>query len=135
VQNWFSGETMTFRRTSADSAGELVELDLELRPLGAPGGAPHRHVVAERYDFTSGTAFVWIAGSHGRVVGAGDVVEVPPNRWHFIVALERTSATVSIRPGMRFDELLVEWAAIGRGDLRPKTIRSVIPLLWKHRCL
>jgi mannose-6-phosphate isomerase-like protein (cupin superfamily) len=135
VQNWFSGETMRFRRTGADSAGEVIELDLELRPLGAPGGAPHRHVVAERYEFTSGRALVWIAGSPPRLVRSGDFVDVPPNRWHFIVALERTSATVSIRPAMRFDELLVEWAAIGRGDFRPKRIQTLIRLLSEHSCL
>jgi hypothetical protein len=53
VQNWFSGETMTFRRTSAESGGG-VEVDLELRPLRVPAGAPHRHIVTERFEFTAG---------------------------------------------------------------------------------
>lgn len=135
VRNWFSGETMTFRTTSRDSGGKAVELDLELRPMGAPGGAPHRHVVAERFRFTGGRALAWIAGRRPRVVGAGEMIEVPPNQWHFILAIRQTTAQVSITPGMRFDELLVLWAALGRGDLRPRMVRRVIPLLRLHGCL
>jgi hypothetical protein len=36
---------------------------------------------------------------------------------------------------MRFDELLVAWAALGRGDLRPATIRRLLPLLREHGCI
>jgi quercetin dioxygenase-like cupin family protein len=135
VRNLLSGETLTFRTTSAESGGKVVESELELRPLGAPGGAPHRHRVAERFHFIRGTACVWIAGRRPRIAVAGDVVEVPPGRWHFVLALAPTSARVVISPGMHFDELLAAWAAIGSGDLRPSAIRRVLPLLREHGCI
>lgn len=133
--NWFSGETLTFRRTSVETAGELVELDLELRPLGAPGGLPHRHVVAEHVEFAHGTVCAFIAGMRPRILRAGETIDVPPNRWHYILALRRTGACVRIRPAMHFDELLMVWAAVGRGDLRPATLRRLGPLLREHGCL
>lgn len=135
VRNRFTGETMTFRGTSDDSAGERVEFDLELRPLGAPGGAPHHHLPVERFEFTSGAAFVWIEGQPPRLVHAGDTFEVPSQRWHYVLALGRCRARVSIRPGMRFDELLVDMAALGSGELRPTILRRVLPLLREHGCL
>lgn len=135
AENWLTGETMTFRVTSAESAGERIELELELRPGGAPGGAPHRHLPAERFHFTRGAVVAWIAGRRPRLARAGDVVEVPPQRWHFLLALRRSHAHVLIRPGMRFDELLVTWAAVGRGDVRPATLLRLVPLLREHGCI
>ena len=135
VRNLFSGETMTFLRTSSETMGELIELELGLRPLGAPGGAPHRHVVTERFAITGGVAAVWIGGQRPRIARAGDVVEVPAGRWHFVVSLTRVRALVTIKPGMRFDELLAAWAQVGSGDLRPQTLRRVVPLLREHGCL
>jgi hypothetical protein len=126
---------MTFYGTSAESGGERIELELELRPLGAPGGAPHRHLPAERLELTRGMVCVWVAGRRPWLARPGDVIEVPSHRWHFLLALLPSHAHVSIRPGMRFDELLVRWAALGSGDLRPMAIRSVVPLLREHGCL
>lgn len=135
VRNLFSGETMTFHRTSAESHGQLIELDLELRPLGAPGGAPHRHLPAERLEITEGALCVWIAGRPPRLVQPGKIVEVPSGRWHFLVALRHSRARVSVRPGMRFDELLVDWAKLGTGRWRPSLLARVVPLLREHGCL
>jgi mannose-6-phosphate isomerase-like protein (cupin superfamily) len=135
VRNLVTGETMTFLRTSAGSGGESIELELELRPTGAPGGAPHRHIPAERLELSSGAVCVWIAPGRPWLARAGDVIEVPPRRWHFLVAIARTRARVSIRPAMRFDELLVALAAIGSGDLRADAVRRVVPLLREHGCI
>src|SRR5437763_7357023 len=83
VWNPITGETITFRRTSADSNGESIEFELELRPLGAPGGLPHRHLPAERFELSGGALCALIAGRPPQIARRGDVVEVPPNRWHF----------------------------------------------------
>jgi quercetin dioxygenase-like cupin family protein len=132
ARNLLSGETMTLRRVSGDAGGQVIEMELELRPLGSPGALPHRHLPAERFEISSGLLAVWIAGGPPTLAGAGDVVVVPPERWHYIVALRRTFARVLIRPGMRFDELLQTLAAVGSGDLRPSTLRRLAPLLREH---
>jgi mannose-6-phosphate isomerase-like protein (cupin superfamily) len=134
VRNLLSGETITFRRTSGETAGEVVQTGLELRPLGAPGGLPHRHLPSERFDFVSGAPLVWIQGRPPRLARPGEVIEVPSRRWHFVLAFRRTRAEVSVRPGMRFDELLACGAAVGSGDLRPGTLRTLVRLLREHGC-
>ena len=135
LRNFLSGETMTFRRTSFENGGERIDLDLELRPLGAPGGFPHRHLPVERFQIKTGRLLVFIARRRPRLVGAGALVEVPAGRWHYLLALRRARASVVIEPGMRFDELLVDWAAVGRGDLRPAVLRRLKPLLREHGCI
>lgn len=135
MRDIFSGELMTFRKTGCDSDGDFIEIDLELRRFGAPGGAPHRHIVAERFTITGGRLWVWVGSFKPRVVGVGDVITVPPLRWHFVLALRRSRASVRIEPAMRFDELLVDWAALGRGDFRPSVLRRVLPLLRAHQCI
>ena len=132
ARNLVSGETMTIRRTGGESGPRVVEMELELRPLGAPGALPHRHLPAERFEISSGLLAVWIAGRRPTLAGAGDVVVVPPERWHYIVALQRTFARVLVKPGMHFDELLQTAAAVGSGDLRPGTLLRLAPLLREH---
>jgi hypothetical protein len=78
---------------------------------------------------------VWIAGERPRIARAGDIVEVPAGRWHFLLALRRSQARVTIHPGMRFDELLMTWAQLGSGDLRPAALKRIVPLLREHGCL
>ncbi len=123
---------MTFRRTSAESPDDVIELDLELRPLGAPGGAPHRHTPVERFEITDGALCVWIAPHLPRLVRAGSVVEIPSRRPHFLLALGRSRARVLIRPAMRFDELLVDMAELGSGKLDLGLVRRIAPLLRQH---
>jgi quercetin dioxygenase-like cupin family protein len=135
ARNLFSGEAMTFRQTSPETGGDVIELDLELRPLGAPGALPHRHLPEERFEIESGLLYVWIAGRPPTVARRGDVVVVPSGRWHYILALRTTHARVVIRPGMHFDELLQTMAAVGSGDLRPGTLRRLARLLREHGCI
>jgi mannose-6-phosphate isomerase-like protein (cupin superfamily) len=135
ARNLLSGETMTFLRNGGDTGGDIVEMELDLRPLGAPGALPHRHLPEERFEISSGALYVWIAGRAPKIARAGDVVVVPSGRWHYIVALSSAHARVVIRPGLHFDELLQTWAAIGSGDVRPRTLRRLAPLLREHGCI
>ena len=130
-----SGESLTFRRTSSETGGELIELELELRPLGAPAGLPHRHLVAEQFELVGGKLLVWIQARRPWIAYPGDVIEVPPARWHFILALQRSKANVTVRPGVQFDELLVRWAALGSGDIKPEHLRRIVSLLRLHGCI
>jgi hypothetical protein len=135
ARNLFSGETMTFREPGDKSSGERIELDLEVRPLGAPGGLPHRHRPVERFKITDGSLLALVAGQWPRIARSGDLVEVPTGRWHFLFALRRSRARVFIEPAMHFDELLVKWAEVGSGHLRAETLRRLPQLLREHDCI
>jgi hypothetical protein len=130
VHNLVTGERIRFTRSRAPA----LEFDLELRPLGVPGGLAHRHLPAERIEVESGALIAFVAGRLPRRAGAGDVVEIPPRRWHLLVAVLPTRAHVTVEPAMRFGELIACMASVSRGDLRPATLRRVNELLAEHDC-
>src|SRR4051812_5247221 len=76
LENPVSGERITFLRTARDTAGELLEFELELTPDGhVPGAHVHPaqeerfHVLAGRMEFRRGGRRV--------IAEAGDTVVVP----------------------------------------------------------
>jgi hypothetical protein len=130
VRNMLTGETMTFTRLD----GQMLEFDVELRPFGVPGGAPHRHGPTEILEVHSGTILSFIAGREPRPAHRGDTVEIPGGRWHMLLALTRARAHVWVKPAMRFHDLLACSAAVCNGDVRPSTLRRLNELLHEHDC-
>ena len=55
IENPVSGEKITFRRTSADTNGELLEFDIELTPDGHVPGMHVHPAQEERFEVLSGT--------------------------------------------------------------------------------
>jgi hypothetical protein len=130
IRNPITGETITFTRDD-----QTLEFDVELRPLGVPGGMPHRHRPAERVEVQSGTLIAFIAGQRPRPARAGDTVDIPPNQWHMLLAVTRVRARTRVVPAMRFRELLEVSAAVSNGDVRLSTLRRLNELLHEHDSL
>ncbi len=125
ISNPLTGERIAFRRTAADTGGELLEFDLELRPGGVVAGAPHRHRHTEHFEVTAGRLAGWIAGE-GRVsAGPDEEVTVPSWRDHFLGngALATTRARVTVRPAGRFERVFEVFFALASGR-RPPGQRS-----------
>ena len=79
LDNQISGERITFRKTAADTGGELLEIDLELAP---DGKVPGKHVhpkQEERFEVLSGR-MKFRMGLKTVIAEAGDVVTVPAGR-------------------------------------------------------
>jgi uncharacterized protein YndB with AHSA1/START domain/quercetin dioxygenase-like cupin family protein len=75
------GVRVEFRRTAAETGGELVEFDVIGRARGLLA-AEHVHTVAtERHEVLEGEMRLMIAGRE-HVLRAGDVMEVPPGTPH-----------------------------------------------------
>jgi mannose-6-phosphate isomerase-like protein (cupin superfamily) len=118
IENPVSGERITFRKTAADTGGDLLEIDLELRP---DGHAPGLHVHPEqdeRFEVTEGRMRFKL-GLKTIVAEAGDVVTVPAGRAHkFTNAGEgMASARVQVRPALQMERLFetaVQLAEEGR---------------------
>jgi hypothetical protein len=74
LANPASGERITFRRTAADTGGELVAIDLELPAGGRVPGGLHLHPLQEeRFEVVEGT--MRFRMRRGRITaGPGDVV-------------------------------------------------------------
>jgi quercetin dioxygenase-like cupin family protein len=102
-----SGERITFRKTSAETGGELVAIDLELPPGGRVPGGLHIHPVQEeRFEVFEGT-MRFRMGRRRVVAGPGDVVVVPPGMAHDFANGGDTEALVrvEVRPALKMEEL------------------------------
>ncbi|MGH2989828.1 MAG: cupin domain-containing protein [Solirubrobacterales bacterium] len=118
IENPVSGERITFRKTAADTDGELLAIDLELSPDGHVPGMHVHPVQEERFEVTEGT-MRFKMGRKKVTAKAGDVVVVPPGVRHkFENAGDgEAHARVEIRPALRMEELFettVELAEEGR---------------------
>jgi quercetin dioxygenase-like cupin family protein len=155
LHNPASGERITFRRTAAETGGELVEIDLELPPGGRVPGGLHRHPVQdERFEVLRGT--MRFRMGHARVVAeAGEVVVVPAGVRHDFANAgdEEALVRVEIRPALEMERLFetaVALAEQGRtmmgGVPRPldlalfvrefeQEVQGAFPPVWAQRAL
>jgi mannose-6-phosphate isomerase-like protein (cupin superfamily) len=118
IENPISGERITFRKTAADTDGELLAFDLE---LSADGNVPGLHVhpiQEERFEVVDGTMRFRRRGRKV-IAKAGDVVVVPPGARHKFQngGDEEAHVRVEVRPALRMEQLLqtsVDLAKEGR---------------------
>jgi mannose-6-phosphate isomerase-like protein (cupin superfamily) len=106
LDNPVSGERIIFRKTAADTDGELLEIDLELAPDGHVPGKHVHPVQEERFEVLSGT-MKFKMGRETVIAEAGDVVTVPAGVSHkFENGGEETAyARVQVRPALKMEQL------------------------------
>jgi mannose-6-phosphate isomerase-like protein (cupin superfamily) len=106
LDNPVSGERLIFRKTAADTGGELLELDLELAPDGHVPGKHVHPVQEERFEVVSGT-MKFKLGRKTVVAEAGDVVTVPRGVSHKFEngGDETAHVRVQVRPALRMEQL------------------------------
>jgi mannose-6-phosphate isomerase-like protein (cupin superfamily) len=115
LENPVTGERLIFRKTAADTGGELLELDAVWTRAG------HRlpeHVhpeMEERWEVLQGRAIIRV-GDVEHELGPGDAVVAPAGTPH--VAWNPTSEEVVVReqfrPALRWEEVCEEFARLGR---------------------
>ena len=127
IHNPVSGETITFRATSADTGGERLEIDLTLTPDGHVPGTHVHPSQEERFEVVEGT-MKFKLGFKTVVAQAGDVVVVPAGSPHrFANAGERDArARVTVTPALENEV---------RAPFPPApVVRAVMsPLRWAAR--
>jgi mannose-6-phosphate isomerase-like protein (cupin superfamily) len=126
LENPASGERITFRRTAAETNGELVAIDLEL-PSGArvPGGLHIHPKQEERFEVVKGT--MRFRMRRKRVVaGPGEVIVVPPGVPHDFANVGDGAALVrvDIRPALKMEQLFETAVALAR---QGRTMLNGIP--------
>lgn len=124
-----SRERITFRRTAAETGGELLAIDLELPPGGRVPGGLHLHPLQEeRFEVLSGLLRVRV-GRLGRrrvVAGPGEVVVVPAGTPHDFAnpGGEDTLVRVEVRPALQMERLFETAVALAE---QGRTMRNGIP--------
>jgi mannose-6-phosphate isomerase-like protein (cupin superfamily) len=125
IENPLSEERITFRKTAADTNGELLAIDLELSPDGHVPGMHVHPIQEERFEVVKGTMCFKIGGKR-LIANAGDVVVVPSGVRHKFANWgdEEAHARVEIRPALRMEKLFETAAALAEDG---RTTRKGMP--------
>lgn len=101
-----TGERFVFLKTSAETGGELLELEFHVNP-GGFSARPHLHWdVEERVKIISGQVLVTVAGEE-RELGPGDSAVVPAREPHKVDVAgdEQAVFTVEVEPARDYETM------------------------------
>jgi quercetin dioxygenase-like cupin family protein len=128
IENPISGERITFRKTAADTDGEVLAFDLELSPDGNVPGMHVHPIQEERFEVVEGT-MRFQRRLRKVIAKPGDVVVVPPGMRHKFQngGDEEAHVRVEVRPALRMERLLetsIDLAEEGRTNSKgmPKAL-------------
>jgi quercetin dioxygenase-like cupin family protein len=132
IENPVTGEVVHFLRTSAETDGELVEIECTVRPGGGVAAAHVHPYQSERFEVIEGT-FEFRHGRSKATVTAGDVVIVEAGTVHAFsnVGDEPATFVCQVRPALQFEQFLVTMfglAADGKTNRRgmPNPLRLAV---------
>ena len=129
LQNTVSGEQLVFRRTAADTEGELLEFDWCFPARGSVGLHVHE-AQEEHFEILSGSARLRV-GRRRLTVGAGEQLAVPPGTVHGWgnAGQDELWARVQFRPALRTEQLFEDLFAFPReGHVDRKGRPRLLPL-------
>jgi quercetin dioxygenase-like cupin family protein len=107
LTNPFTGQTIVFRQTAADTEGELMELDSNYGEAG-DAAPPHHHPSQdERFEVLEGELTAVVEGEE-RELRAGDTLEIPAGTPHQFRKAEGAEARLKweTRPALRTEDFL-----------------------------
>jgi mannose-6-phosphate isomerase-like protein (cupin superfamily) len=115
LENPVSGERIVFRKTAANTAGELLAFELFLTPDGHVPGAHVHPEQEERFEVVRGT-MKFRRGLETVFARAGDTVVVPPGVAHRFenAGEEPAHVLVEVRPALRMEQLFETASALAR---------------------
>jgi quercetin dioxygenase-like cupin family protein len=107
VTNPVTGETLVFRKTSADTNGEAVVVEAFVEPNGAVAAAHVHPAQEEQFEVLAGE-LEFRLGKKTLVAGPGDRVLVPAGTPHRFRNLgdEAAHFVCEVRPALGFEELI-----------------------------
>jgi quercetin dioxygenase-like cupin family protein len=115
LDNPISGERITFHKTTADTDGEFLSIDLELSPNGHVPGSHVHPFQEERFEVVKGT-MKFKKGLRTVTAKAGETVVVPPGTVHRFANRSDTTAhvRVEVRPALKMEELFEAAVALAQ---------------------
>ena len=102
-----TGERFVFRKTAAETNGELFEIEFFVREFALVAARPHIHATTEeRVELIAGTARVRM-GREEKIVGPGEAVVIPAGMVHFLrrEGEEFLHFRLQMRPPMKTETL------------------------------
>ena len=125
IENPVTGETMTFLLTGRETAGELLRIDMVVRP-GGFAAAEHVHPGQdERFQIAAGQITLRVNGRE-EIHAAGDDITIPagtPHVW-WNSGQDDLRVVLDFRPAGRFAEFITTFFALARAG---KTTKDGLP--------
>jgi quercetin dioxygenase-like cupin family protein len=125
VENPVTGERLFFRRTAAETGGELVEVEVSVQAGGGVAAAHVHPYQSERFEVLAGT-LEFRQGRRRLTAAAGDVVTVTPGTPHSFRNVGEGDArfTTEVRPALGFERFIQTMFALAADG---KTNRKGMP--------
>ena len=129
IENPITGERIVFNKTSAETDGEAVEIEVYVRPGGVVAAAhvhPHQ---TERFEVVSGRIGMKL-GWRKLEAGPNDIVVVEPGTPHkfWNAGDDELHFVTVVRPALQFERLLETMFALAADG---KTNRKGMPSLLR----
>ena len=106
LTNPITGESMTFLKTSRETGGEYVEIELRAEPDAFVAAAHVHPAQTERFEVIEGTLAVTVAGKTVEAE-AGDILVVEPGQAHkWWNAGDGARLPLRVRPALQFESLI-----------------------------
>ena len=102
LENPVTGQTLTFRRTTADTRGDVLEVESSWEPGGREPPEHYHPRQEEHFEVLAGELRVRI-GEAERTLRAGETLDVPANTPHAMwnAGSERTHVAWQTRPALK----------------------------------
>ena len=125
IENPVTGETVYFRRTGAETGGDVVEIEVTVKPGGAVAAAHVHPFQTERFEVLAGT-LEFRTGRRKESASVGDVVAVTPGTAHGFENVGDVPArfVCEVRPALQFERFLETMFALAASG---KTNRKGMP--------
>lgn len=128
ITNARTGQIMIFRKTAAETNGELLQIEC-FSPPTAVKEPEHIHPRQEsRFEILSGSCDFWIDGKQ-TTLGEGESLVIPPNVPHYFWNSGESTAHYiqEFRPALRIDGFFETFFALSRdGKLNSKGIPNML---------
>jgi mannose-6-phosphate isomerase-like protein (cupin superfamily) len=125
IENPVTGERIVFNKTSRDTGGEAVEIEVYVRPGGVVAAAHVHPFQSERFEVVSGRLGMKL-GRTKLEAGPDEVVVVEPGTPHkfWNAGDEELHFVTVVRPALQFEQLLETMFALATDG---KTNRKGMP--------
>jgi mannose-6-phosphate isomerase-like protein (cupin superfamily) len=122
-------QTITVTRSGADTRGALLEVESTWSGAGDLPPARYHPGQDERFEIVEGRLRVLIDGAE-RVLGPGDVVDVPCGAVHAMTAVDGPARAIwQTRPALRTEAF---FAGIDAAQRRGGSLLALAPVIREH---
>jgi quercetin dioxygenase-like cupin family protein len=107
IENPVTGERLLFHATAADTNGEVVVVEVSVRPKGFVAAAHIHPFQTERFEITAGTLGFRL-GRRKIIATAGDMIVVTPGTAHkfWNAGDDEARFVTEVRPAGQFEQLI-----------------------------